>query len=116
MPRHINPHLLPPANRYFSQAWRKRARAQLRSEPLCRLCAQKGLAVAAECADHIDGHTDGESWDTFLLAPLQSLCKACHDGAKQRLERLGYSPDIGPDGWPLDVENHPTHVRTRSRR
>lgn len=113
MPKHINPHLLAPANRYFTQAWRKRSRAQLRREPLCRLCAQKGLVVPATVADHAAGHEPGETWEEFILAPLASLCKACHDGPKRQVQRLGYSTEMDVDGWPIDP-NHPTNLR-RSR-
>jgi hypothetical protein len=36
---------------------------------------------------------------------LQSLCRECHQG-KWADDRLGYSCDIGDDGFPTDA-NHP---------
>jgi 5-methylcytosine-specific restriction protein A len=114
MPAHKNPQLIPAERRYFTQAWHKKAAAQLRREPLCRMCAQKGLVVAATVADHLLGHRDGESWDEFILAPLQSLCASCHSRLKQGIERRGFDTTIGADGWPTDPA-HPTNVRARQQ-
>jgi hypothetical protein len=114
MPAHKNPQLIPAERRYFTQAWHKKAAAQLRREPLCRMCAQKGLVVAATVADHLLGHRDGESWDEFILAPLQSLCASCHSRLKQGIERRGHDTTIGADGWPTDPA-HPTNVRARQQ-
>jgi 5-methylcytosine-specific restriction protein A len=44
----------------------------------------------------------------FLTGPLQSLCIACHNRDKQHIERKGFAPGIGPDGWPLDPR-HPAY-------
>jgi hypothetical protein len=46
----------------------------------------------------------------FFSGELQSLCKACHDGAKKFVETRGYRPDIGLDGRPLDPR-HPVYQR-----
>ena len=37
----------------------------------------------------------------FELLNLQSLCKSCHDGAKQSEERTGARVGCGVDGVPL---------------
>ena len=37
---------------------------------------------------------------------LEAVCWKCHSGALQSEEVLGYSTEIGLDGWPTD-ENHP---------
>jgi hypothetical protein len=36
------------------------------------------------------------------------LCKQCHDGPAQQVEKRGYSTEVGPNGLPLDP-NHPFH-------
>jgi 5-methylcytosine-specific restriction protein A len=68
------------------------------------MCLQRGLTVPATVADHITPHRG--DWNAFLLGPLQSLCKSCHNSTKRTVELRGYSPEIGPDGWPVDP-NHP---------
>ena len=40
---------------------------------------------------------------------VQPLCRACHDRAKQRQERDGFSRRIGEDGWPIDPA-HPVNT------
>lgn len=37
---------------------------------------------------------------------LRSLCKTHHDAARQSEERLGYSKEVGADGFPV-CSNHP---------
>jgi hypothetical protein len=46
----------------------------------------------------------------FWFGKLQSLCKPCHDGYKQQLEKRGFSCAIGPTGWPLDPA-HPVYAK-----
>jgi 5-methylcytosine-specific restriction endonuclease McrA len=91
---------------YQKQRWRNRAKHQLRVEPLCRLCLQRGIVTAATVCDHVQPHRGGVN--KFWLGELQSLCKPCHDRDKKFLERRGYLPDVGPDGWPLDPR-HPVY-------
>ena len=68
-------------------AWRgpngRRAR-QLKAEPLCAMCPEDSKQVAT-IADHVIPHR--EDYGAFWFGELQSLCKACHDIKKQRLER-----------------------------
>jgi hypothetical protein len=75
-------------------------------EPLCRFCLARGRATLASIADHIETHRG--DWNKLRLGELQSLCKQCHDSAKQFLEHRGYVPDVGPDGFPLDPA-HPVY-------
>jgi hypothetical protein len=82
------------------------AKHQLRVEPLCRMCLAEGKVVAATTADHIEPH--GGDINKFWLGRLQSLCTSYHSGRKQRLERDGFLPDVGSDGFPLD-RNHPVY-------
>lgn len=71
---------------YGLKLWLVRRAEQLAREPLCRFCLRHGLTVAALVADHVDPHND--DWDKFINGELQSLCKPCHDGDKQREERF----------------------------
>ena len=86
---------------YQLERWRKRRRAQLRDEPLCVVCAQRGLVRPASVADHIEHHNG--NWSAFLNGKLQSLCKQCHDSDKRYLDKHGQAwPTIGHDGWPIE--------------
>lgn len=92
---------------YHMHRWVRRAKAQLRIEPLCRMCAARGVTTVATVADHIEPHRG--DWNEFWLGPLQSLCKPCHDKGKHYIEARGYDPTaIGDDGWPLDPR-HPAN-------
>jgi hypothetical protein len=83
---------------------RKRAKHQLQLEPFCSLCDEKGIARAAQIADHVVPHKG--DWTEFRMGELQSLCKACHDSTKQLIELHGCDPRIGLDGFPID-KKHP---------
>jgi 5-methylcytosine-specific restriction endonuclease McrA len=93
---------------YNLAIWHKGLRpAQLKKEPLCRMCAAQGKTVAATVVDHIEPHRG--DWDKFTDPDnLQSLCKHHHDSVKQQQERRGYSTQIGQDGWPVDPQ-HPAN-------
>lgn len=88
---------------YKTSRWQKlRAATLLRDLYTCGicgcLCTGKGEAVA----DHRTPHRGDEAlfWDA---ANLWCLCKACHDGAKQRQERGGKAlRRVGMDGYPED--------------
>ncbi|TNJ48100.1 HNH endonuclease [Phaeobacter sp. B1627] len=72
---------------YDSKGWRGptgRRRRQLEAEPLCRMCSAHPKQLAT-VADHIVPHRD--DYALFWFGALQSLCKACHDIRKQRIER-----------------------------
>lgn len=80
--------------------WKKIRHAHLSCDPLCAYCRESEDITIAEVVDHIRPHKgDAELfWDP---RNLQSLCKACHDGRKQR-EELGQTVvTFGPDGWPV---------------
>ena len=58
------------------------------------------MVVAASVCDHIVPHKGNK--ELFFAGPFQSLCKKCHDGTKQRLEKSGEfgCDDNGfPKGW-----------------
>ena len=91
---------------YDRRAWRRRAKAHLKSEPLCRMCwAEGNKVVAAEICDHIIPHRG--DLQLFWFGELQSLCVRHHNATKQQIEVLGFRKDIGEDGFPIDKENHP---------
>ncbi len=68
------------------------------------MCAKAGVKTPARVVDHIKRHRGDRR--LFFGGPFQSLCKHCHDSTKQRMERLGYSNEIGADGLPVDPR-HP---------
>jgi 5-methylcytosine-specific restriction protein A len=95
---------------YDHRRWRKRAKRQLREQPLCVMCMAEGQAVAATVADHVTPHK-GDEW-AFWMGPLQSLCKSHHDRAKRSEEIRGYTKAIGADGFPRDPR-HPAFTPRR---
>ena len=85
---------------YKTSRWQAIRNAQLRAHPLCQMCDARGRVTAAWICDHVEPHRGDET--RFYEGKVQSLCKPCHDGAKQSQERRGYSTEIGVDGWPVD--------------
>jgi 5-methylcytosine-specific restriction protein A len=92
---------------YKTAIWQALRSRQLEIEPLCRLCQAENTIKPATIVDHITPHRGNRK--AFFSAPLQSLCKWHHDSVKQSEERLGYSKQIGLDGFPVD----PKHVINR---
>src|SRR5262249_41066356 len=82
---------------YQLESWRRRRRAQLRDEPLCAMCAHRGLVRAATIADHVQHHNGDLS--AFLTGALVSLCRECHE---QKHGRMRVPVQIGADGWPQE--------------
>lgn len=93
---------------YSTKRWREIRADQLRKEPCCRMCAAHGRVTAATVCDHIEPHRG--DMEKFWAGPFQSLCDdemyRCHSSKKQSEERLGYSTEIGRDGYPIDPK-HP---------
>jgi hypothetical protein len=96
---------LSPDNRsewYGLIQWKRRSANQLREQPLCQMCLQRGVLSPATVADHVQAH--GGNLNAFLLGELQSLCARCHSSYKQRVDRgFRERPIIGEDGWPIDT-------------
>lgn len=90
---------------YNTKEWKQLRLAQLRKEPMCAYCLVLGMYTSANVADHKKPHK-GDL--TLFRDPdnLQSLCKLCHDSAKQTLERSGVLPGCDPSGRPLDPRHH----------
>ena len=92
---------------YTLNRWRKIAKWQLRNEPLCRLCQNRGLVRPATIADHIEPHRG--DINKFWFGKLQSLCFDCHNTVKQGIEQRGFDTAVGADGWAIDPK-HPVHT------
>jgi len=98
------------ANALYDRRWRQRRVDQLRAHPLCRLCMDvRGRATIATVADHITPHRGDP---IKFEGPLQSLCKACHDGWKQSLENGGHIKGCDLAGMPIDPA-HPWNKAPR---
>ena len=71
---------------YKTAAWQRLAWAvKVRDAFTCQRCGLTSDAKYALAVDHIKPHRGDEAlfWDE---RNLQTLCKGCHDGAKQREE------------------------------
>jgi 5-methylcytosine-specific restriction endonuclease McrA len=68
---------------------------------------QAGIIEPSTVCDHIEPHK-GDTGLFYNTDNLQCLCKRCHDGLKQSIEKRGYDKTIGLNGWPVDP-NHPAN-------
>ena len=89
---------------YSTAAWRARRKALLVAEPLCRMCAARGIVTAATVADHIEPHRG--DYSKFWHGALQPLCASCHSGAKAEQEHRGALRGCDVNGEPLDDRTH----------
>lgn len=64
------------------------------------MCAVGGFRTTATVVDHVEPHRGDPT--KFWSGPFQSLCSHHHNAAKQRVEKLGYSTELGADGLPID--------------
>ena len=88
---------------YNTARWQAIRSNQLRTHPLCAMCDQRGITSAATVCDHVAPHRGNA--DLFWTGPFQSLCKACHDTDKARIERGGtMRRDVDATGWPPDSQ------------
>ena len=94
---------------YKHRRWQRLRKLQLAHEPLCRMCAEDGIATVATVVDHVVPH-EGD-WNLFVTGKLQSLCDLHHNRAKRYEDLHGHSPQIGYDGWPID-RRHPVFKTT----
>jgi 5-methylcytosine-specific restriction protein A len=100
----------PWASWYGKARWKKIARAQLRREPLCRMCREEGRVTPPIVADHAVPHKGDPR--LFWSGELQSLCFTHHSAGKRRSEVRGYDTRIGSDGWPTDPR-HPVYKNSQ---
>jgi 5-methylcytosine-specific restriction endonuclease McrA len=84
---------------YSTAKWKRLREHQLNTEPLCRFCLDRDVVEVATVADHIKPHKGVESL-FYDAENLQSLCKACHDSTKQRMELGQDVVTFSADGWP----------------
>jgi hypothetical protein len=68
------------------------------------MCLKEGRITPAEVADHVKAHRG--DFNSFMLGPLQSLCKRCHDQTKHIVELKGFSNKVDLQGNPIDPD-HP---------
>ena len=93
------------ASLYKTRAWHRLRWHQLNAEPLCRYCKQLGRIEPAAIVDHIEPHR-GDLALFYDPSNLAALCKSCHDGAKQSLERTGVLRGGDMEGRPIDPNHH----------
>jgi len=84
-----------------SSAWRKLRAAVLADEPLCRMCAARGITEPATDVDHISGDPSDNS-----RSNLQPLCHSCHSIKTARDHGKNVSLGCDINGMPLDP-SHP---------
>ena len=89
---------------YKTARWQRIRQQQLQSHPLCAWHLKSGRLVPATVVHHVHRHEGNAA--LFFGGPFESLCKFCHDSLAQQEERIGFSPEIGADGWPVDPR-HP---------
>lgn len=90
---------------YNTKRWYRLRWHQLNDHPLCAMCQAVGRVTEATVADHITPHRGDEAL-FYDEENLQSLCKSCHDGAKQQLEKSGTLRGCDVNGLPLDANHH----------
>nr|WP_256372325.1 HNH endonuclease signature motif containing protein [Ensifer sp. M14] len=71
-------------------------------EPLCRFCLVVEDVTEATVVDHMRPHK-GNVELFYDPGNLQSLCKPCHDGFKQRIDRGARVAITGVDGYPIEI-------------
>jgi 5-methylcytosine-specific restriction enzyme A len=90
---------------YNTKRWYRLRYHQLQEHPLCAMCSKLARVTAATIVDHVKPHRGDEEL-FFDATNLQSLCKTCHDGAKQQLEKSGVLRGCDVSGMPLDANHH----------
>lgn len=93
------------AERGYGGRWQRERAAFLMHHPLCGMCAARGLVAVATVVDHKIPHRGDDvlMWDQ---SNWQAICKPCHDGEKQQLEKSGTVRGCAADGRPLDANHH----------
>lgn len=87
---------------YDTARWKRLRLHQLSQEPLCRFCLLIEDVTEATTVDHVKPHR-GDVDLFYDPTNLQSLCKPCHDGPKQRIDNGKQAAFIGLDGYPIEV-------------
>jgi len=87
---------------YDKQHWKRLRAQQLRREPLCAMCFERGITRPAVDVDHIVPLADGgEPWS---FDNLRSLCHEDHARVTRAAQagRDVVLSGCGADGYPLD--------------
>jgi 5-methylcytosine-specific restriction endonuclease McrA len=94
---------------YKGKRWQALRQMQLTLHPLCARCLRMipRKLTPATVVHHVKEHK-GDLVLFFDPANLESSCKPHHDGDAQSEERVGYSTQVGADGWPVDAR-HPAN-------
>ncbi|WP_176427193.1 MULTISPECIES: HNH nuclease [Rhodomicrobium] len=97
-----------PWRQWYKTARWQRLRLTILARDLytCQLCWRIEGDTSRLVCDHIEPH--GGEPDRFWNGPFQTLCKGCHDGQKQRIDRAGkkaaFYPDwLRPSNVPLTI-------------
>lgn len=109
---------------YNTTRWRRIRAAQLRAEPLCRMCEVRGIINDGSrhndgrpqedqrrrflVCDHVERHGGDEV--KFFEGPFQTLCPDDHDIVKQQIENRGFIAGADLAGRPIDPA-HPWNRR-----
>jgi hypothetical protein len=92
---------------YKGSTWKHLRKTQLTQHPLCERCRKRNRLTPATVVHHVDTHR-GDLQKFYNPGNLESVCAPCHDSDALSEERLGYSSEVGADGWPMDPR-HPQH-------
>ena len=90
---------------YHTKRWERVRRMFLSTHRLCEFCDEHGALVIADVVDHKQPH-HGDPTLFWSESNMRALCKPCHDGIKQQIEKRGYESTIGTDGFPVSAD-HP---------
>lgn len=102
----------------YRRLYKTRQWAALREEVIqrdmgmCRKCGARltlGRSGPRAAVVHHKKPHKGDVELFFDKGNLESVCWACHSGVIQSEEKLGFSTEIGIDGWPVD----PAHPANR---
>lgn len=102
---------------YRTARWKRtRLEVFIRDAFACRSCGRGVVGdwpnANAPVCDHIELAVEIvalEGEEAFFDPDrCQTLCNECHNRVKQSAEKIGYSKQVGTDGWPLDPR-HPTN-------
>lgn len=89
----------------YDYRWQKARLRFLRVNPLCVMCAKRGITRLATVVDHVIPHKGDEQlfWDE---TNWQALCATHHNADKQRLEKSGKVIGCDEHGFPFDPAHH----------
>ena len=86
---------------YSTGRWVRLRKMHLNAHPLCVFCEQARRITPANVVDHIVPVREAKD-RAFDPTNLQSLCQACHRGAKKKTENKGYTVGCDTEGNPLN--------------